>query len=327
MNTLIAVGTSAAYFASAAFLLLPDLGMTAMVNGRMAVYFDTSATIVTLILLGRFLEARARSHTSDAIKALIGLQPRTARVVRDGVEADLPIEQVVVGDGIVVRPGERVGVVGANAAGKSTVLRTLDQRVVDELDRGRRTRSFDERPGFQPAPYLARSHWVMVEEPGRLPPGELRALLRRAVDEFGQTVIMVTHDASAAAIADRIVFLRDGRIVKDSGGLSAGEILDTIKTYSAVDPAARIYIDLEVSFPNNHWGEDRARASISGIIDIDRTPLPAPMPVPDVQQAIARTEQIARDMGLGDLLDGKAAERPPEESPTEQAALEVQTDA
>jgi hypothetical protein len=104
-------------------------------------------------------------------------------------------------------------------------------------------------------------------------------------------------------------------------------ILDTIKTYSAVDPAARIYIDLEVSFPNNHWGEDRARASISGIIDIDRTPLPAPMPVPDVQQAIARTEQIARDMGLGDLLDGKAAERPPEEWPTEQVVPEVKTDA
>ena len=59
---------------------------------------------------------------------------------------------------------------------------------------------------------------------------EVLALLRRAVDEFGQTVIMVTHDASAAAIADRVVFLRDGRIVKDSGRLSAGEILDTIKT-------------------------------------------------------------------------------------------------
>ena len=119
----------------------------------------------------------------------------------------------------------------------------------------------------------------------------------------------------------------DAGIVRDGGRLSAGEILDTIKTYSAVDPAARIYIDLEVSFPNNHWGEDRARASISGIIDIDRTPLPAPMPVPDVQQAIARTEQIARDMGLGDLLDGKAAERPPEEWPTEQVVPEVKTDA
>jgi putative ABC transport system ATP-binding protein len=60
--------------------------------------------------------------------------------------------------------------------------------------------------------------------------GEVLDLLRRAVDEFGQTVIMVTHDASAAAIADRVLFLRDGKIVRDAGRLSAGEILDTIKT-------------------------------------------------------------------------------------------------
>ena len=102
MNTLIAVGTSAAYFASAAFLLLPDLGMTAMINGRMAVYFDTSATIVTLILFGRLLEARAKGRASDAIRALAGLQPKRAQVIRDGRERDLPIDDVRVGDFVLV---------------------------------------------------------------------------------------------------------------------------------------------------------------------------------------------------------------------------------
>ncbi len=144
MNTLIAVGTSAAYFYSAAALLLPDFFMSAMVNGVMAMYFDTSATIITLILLGRFLESRARSHTSDAIKALVGLQPRTARIVRDGVEADLPIEQVLVGDGVVVRPGERIAVDGLVQSGTSPVDESMisgepipvTKRVGDEVVAG-----------------------------------------------------------------------------------------------------------------------------------------------------------------------------------------------
>ncbi len=92
MNTLIAVGTSAAYFYSLAAILSPGFFRAAGVGGggTPPVYFDTSAAIITLILLGRFLEARARSHTSDAIKKLIGLAPRTARVLRDGVERDMP---------------------------------------------------------------------------------------------------------------------------------------------------------------------------------------------------------------------------------------------
>ncbi len=123
MNTLIAVGTSAAYFYSLAAILFPDFFRAAGVATaeQLPLYFDTSAAIITLILLGRFLEARARSHTSDAIRKLIGLQPRTARVLRDGTERDVPIEEVVRGDLLIVRPGERVAVDGVVRDGRSAV--------------------------------------------------------------------------------------------------------------------------------------------------------------------------------------------------------------
>ena len=119
MNTLVAVGTSAAYFASAAATLFPAFFAAGGV--RPDVYFDTSAVIITLILFGRMLETRAKGRTSEAIKKLIGLRPRTARVIRDGVEADLPVASVVVGDIVVVRPGEKIPVDGAVTRGRSVV--------------------------------------------------------------------------------------------------------------------------------------------------------------------------------------------------------------
>jgi Cu+-exporting ATPase len=123
MNTLIAVGTSAAYFYSLAAILLPGFFRAAGIGteGALPLYFDTAAVIVTLILLGRFLEARARSHTSDAIRKLIGLAPRTARVIRDGAERDLPIEEVRRGDMVLVRPGEKVAVDGVLRDGSSAI--------------------------------------------------------------------------------------------------------------------------------------------------------------------------------------------------------------
>ncbi|HEX7949553.1 MAG TPA: heavy metal translocating P-type ATPase [Candidatus Limnocylindrales bacterium] len=123
MNTLIAVGTSAAYFYSLAAILFSDFFRAAGVatGEQLPLYFDTSSAIVALILLGRFLEARARSHTSDAIKKLIGLAPRTARVLRDGREADIPIEEVIRGDVVLVRPGEKVPVDGIVRDGRSSV--------------------------------------------------------------------------------------------------------------------------------------------------------------------------------------------------------------
>jgi Cu+-exporting ATPase len=93
-----------------------------MVKGLMLdVYFDTSAAIIVLILLGRFLEARAKGKTSEAIKKLIGLQPKTARVVRNGNEANIPVEEVVSGDRIIVRPGEKIPVDGVVKEGYSSV--------------------------------------------------------------------------------------------------------------------------------------------------------------------------------------------------------------
>ena len=123
MNTLIAIGTSAAYFYSLAAILFPRFFEAAGIGatGQPALYFDTASAIIMLILLGRFLEARARSHTSDAIRRLIGLTPRTARIVRDGGEVDIAIEDVVRGDLILVRPGERVPVDGIVRDGRSAV--------------------------------------------------------------------------------------------------------------------------------------------------------------------------------------------------------------
>jgi Cu+-exporting ATPase len=124
MNTLIAVGTSAAYFYSLATILVPSFFLAAglgMDGEALPMYFDTSAAIITLILLGRYLEARARSHTSDAIRRLIGLAPRTARVIRDGAEVDVAIAEVRVGDIVRVRPGETIAVDGVVTEGASGV--------------------------------------------------------------------------------------------------------------------------------------------------------------------------------------------------------------
>ncbi len=119
MNTLIAVGTSAAYFYSLVAVLFPGLFRAGGLEPHL--YFDTSAMIIALILLGRFLEARAKGQTSAAIKRLIGLQPKTALVVRDGKETEIPVEDVQVGDLILVRPGERVPVDGIIREGSPSI--------------------------------------------------------------------------------------------------------------------------------------------------------------------------------------------------------------
>jgi len=119
MNTLIALGSSAAYFYSVLGVLAP--GLFAYEGIGTPMYFDSSALIITLVLLGRMLEARAKGQTSEAIKKLIGLQPKTARVIRDGVEADVPVAEVVPGDLVVVRPGEKLPVDGEVVEGGSAV--------------------------------------------------------------------------------------------------------------------------------------------------------------------------------------------------------------
>jgi Cu+-exporting ATPase len=119
MNTLIALGTTAAYGYSLAVTVFPDAFTVA--GAGPPVYFDSAAAIITLILLGRMLEARAKSRTSQAITSLLGLKPKMAHVIRDDRELELPIEDVKVGDIVVVRPGERIPMDGVIDEGSSAV--------------------------------------------------------------------------------------------------------------------------------------------------------------------------------------------------------------
>jgi P-type Cu+ transporter len=117
MNSLVVLGSSAAWAYSVVVTFFPGL----MPEGTANVYFEASAVIVTLILLGRLLEAKAKGRTSAAIAKLVGLQPKTARVVRGGEVEETPLDQVVAGDILEVRPGERLAVDGEVIAGSSYV--------------------------------------------------------------------------------------------------------------------------------------------------------------------------------------------------------------
>jgi len=119
MNTLIAMGTSAAYLYSLVATVSPSL--FADPGELPGVYVDTAAVIIALVLLGRLIEGRAKAGTTAAIRKLLGLRARTARVVRDGEEVKVAVDEVVVGDLVVVRPGEKVPVDGAIIEGRSTI--------------------------------------------------------------------------------------------------------------------------------------------------------------------------------------------------------------
>lgn len=119
MDTLVALGTTVAYGYSAFVTVFPQIAVRTGV--RPVPYFDVSTIIIALILLGRYLEARAKAGTSEAIKKLIGLQAKTARVLRDGKEVDVPINEVIRGDIIRVRPGEKIPVDGIILDGESSI--------------------------------------------------------------------------------------------------------------------------------------------------------------------------------------------------------------
>jgi Cu+-exporting ATPase len=127
MNTLVAIGTFAAFVYSVAATIAPQLFATRAMHGASTpvappgVYYEVAAIIVTLISMGRLLEARARHRTGGAIRALMGLQPATARVERDGREQDIPIAEVRVGEKILVRPGEKIPTDGEVLDGASSV--------------------------------------------------------------------------------------------------------------------------------------------------------------------------------------------------------------
>ena len=120
MDLLVAIGTSAAYGLSVHQLLAP-----AAHHGEVHLYFEASAVVITLVLLGKWLEGRARRQTSEAIRALQALRPATARVIREGVERELPIAQVRIDDRVRVRPGERIAVDGRIEEGRSHVDESL----------------------------------------------------------------------------------------------------------------------------------------------------------------------------------------------------------
>jgi P-type Cu+ transporter len=117
MNSLITIGTSASF----GFSLLVTVAPGLLPAGLRDVYFEAVGVIITLVLLGRLFEARAKAGTGEAIRKLVSLQARTARIVRDGVEADIPVEEVVAGDIVAVRPGEKIPVDGEVVSGESSV--------------------------------------------------------------------------------------------------------------------------------------------------------------------------------------------------------------
>lgn len=117
MSTLVALGTSAAYFYSVVVVLWGEqLGVV-----ERGLYFESAAVIITLIMLGKYLEARAKGHTSEAIKKLMNLRPKEATVIRDGAEQTVPVDEVVVGDIVIIRPGERIPVDGIVKEGHSAI--------------------------------------------------------------------------------------------------------------------------------------------------------------------------------------------------------------
>ena len=118
MDVLVAMGSSVAFVYSVAVAIALTMGSIGLGEH---VYFETAALIITLIKLGKVLEARAKGETSKAIKELMGLRPKTARVIRDGAEMDIPVDEVLVGDVVLVRPGERIPVDGVVVDGRSAV--------------------------------------------------------------------------------------------------------------------------------------------------------------------------------------------------------------
>ncbi|MBC2580711.1 cation-translocating P-type ATPase [Clostridium sp. DJ247] len=118
MDLLVVIGTTAAYFYSVYVSLVEPYSY---IFGMKNIYFEASATIITLVLLGKYLESIARGKTSRAIQSLMQLRPKTAKVLRDGVEKDIPIDEVLVGDIVIVKPGERIPVDGVIIEGFSTI--------------------------------------------------------------------------------------------------------------------------------------------------------------------------------------------------------------
>ncbi len=154
MNTLIATGTGAAFLYSVAATVAPGWFAGVAHGSMVPVYFEAAAVIIALILLGRMLESRAKGQTGEAIRRLMGMQAKTARVVRGGQEMDIPVEEVVPGDMVIVRPGEKIPVDGVVRDGRSAVDESMltGESIPVEKVRGRGVRRDDQQDRILPLP-------------------------------------------------------------------------------------------------------------------------------------------------------------------------------
>ncbi|MDQ7829186.1 MAG: heavy metal translocating P-type ATPase [Armatimonadota bacterium] len=208
MNTLIALGTSAAYGYSLAATLAPGVFTAAGIPP--AVYYETAAVIIVFILLGRYLEALARGRTSEAIRRLMDLRPRTARVLRDGEEREVPADEVQVGDVVVVRPGERIPVDGVVLEGRSAVDESMltgeslpvEKGPGDEVIGGtvNRTGAFRFR-ATKVGAETALAQIIRLVEAAQGSKAPIQALVDRVAAVFVPAVLVVALLASVAWLA------------------------------------------------------------------------------------------------------------------------------
>jgi P-type Cu+ transporter len=208
MDTLVALGTGSAFVYSVAAVGAPGL----FPEGTAHPFFEAAAVIITLVVLGQALEARARGATSRALRSLMDLRPRTARVVRDGVEVDVPAEEVAAGNLLVVRPGERIAVDGVLEEGRSAVDESMmtgeslpvekgpgDEVVGGTINRSGSFRMRATRVGADSV--LARIVQLVREAQGSKPP------IQRLVDRVSGVFVPVAVVIAAAAF---LVWLQVG---------------------------------------------------------------------------------------------------------------------
>src|SRR5437773_3295759 len=212
MNTLVAVGTTAAYGVSVFATFIPGAFVALGLEPRMFLYYDTATVIVALVLVGRYLEARARARTSDEVRALAALGAKTARVRRPGgAEEEVPIERLAVGDVVIVRPGEIVATDGIVLAGSSAVDESMvtgesvpvEKAAGDEVTGGTLNRSgtFRFRVTKVGADTLLAQIVRLVEEAQGS-----KAPIQRLVDRIASVFVPIVFVIAFASAAAWLVF-------------------------------------------------------------------------------------------------------------------------
>ncbi|MBN2655291.1 MAG: copper-translocating P-type ATPase [Nitrospirae bacterium] len=213
MNTLISIGTNTAFIFSAAAVFFKD----SMVNAGITphIYFETSAVIITLILLGRMLESKAKGRTSGAIRKLASMQPRTATLLKNGTEVEIQIDDVAVGDRLIVKPGEKAPVDGTVSEGFSSI---------DESMLTGESIPVDKKPGDQVFGGTINRSGAFVMEAGKVGRDTMLARIIRLVEEAqgSKAPIQRLADKTAAVFVPAVVsialitFIVWAFLVKDS---------------------------------------------------------------------------------------------------------------